>query len=517
MYSKIYSTAVMGLDGITICVEADVSNGLPMFTLVGYLSSSVKEAGERVRTALKNSGINLPPKRITINLSPADIRKNGSYFDLAIAIAVRLALSGVYKTEVNSLSDTVIIGELSLNGEVLRVNGVLPMVHHAKNSGFKRVIVPYTNRNEASLIKGISVIGVKSLNEAWGYLTNSLNIPVTENDVENLYNKEKLSAEYDFSDVKGQHALKRGLEIAAAGFHNILMTGAAGSGKTMMAKCLPGIMPGLTFEECIEITKIYSIAGLLTERNSLITKRPFRSPHHTISRASLIGGGAFPVPGEISLANKAVLFLDEFPEFNKLAIEALRQPMEEKKAVISRLNAVYTFPADFMLVAAMNMCPCGNFPDRTRCSCSEMQIIRYQNKISRPIMDRIDISMEVRPVTYENLFSDKKEESSEKVRERVEDAIEIQNKRYRYENIRYNSQLKSSRIKNYIFLGEREEELLKKYFTEKELSARGVHRILKLSRTIADLGKREKITCDDISEALFYRNAHDRNTWGEGL
>lgn len=350
MFSKVISSTVHGVDGITISVEADVNDGLPVFTMVGYLSSSVREAGERVRTALKNSGYYLPPKRVTINLSPADIRKDGSGFDLPIAIAVLLSMGII--PEIN-MEDTVVIGELSLDGTVKSVPGILPMVSHCHSRGINRCIVPRDNVNEASLVRGVEVIGIKTLQEASEYIQGILDITPVINVGQDMDYGECSDA-LDFSEIRGQSMLRRGMEIAAAGFHNILMTGAAGSGKSMLAKRLPTIMPKLSFEESIEVTKIYSISGLLGEGGTLITQRPFRSPHHTISDRALVGGGRIPRPGEASLAHNGVLFLDELPEFDKSVLEVMRQPLEDRRITISRVNASYVFPADFMLVAAMN-------------------------------------------------------------------------------------------------------------------------------------------------------------------
>jgi len=502
MFSKIKSCAVFGIDGRVISVEADVNDGLPMFTMVGYLSSSVKEAGERVRTALKNSGYHMPPKRITINLSPADIRKDGSSFDLPVAMAVLLAIGILPEID---MEKTLVIGELGLDGEVKQVTGVLPMVYHCMKMGMTSCIVPKGNEKEAALVPGIKVYGVGSLQEAAEFVQGIITIEsccnarATELPVNEDWN-------LDFSEVKGQSSLKRGMEIAAAGFHNVLMTGAAGAGKSMLAKRLPTIMPKLTFEECIDITKIYSISGLLDNNNALITRRPFRSPHHTISNHALVGGGSVPRPGEISLAHNGVLFLDELPEFNKNVLEVMRQPIEDRYITISRVNASYIFPADFMLVAAMNKCPCGNYPNLKKCKCTPYEIRRYQGKISGPLLDRIDITMEVLPIEFDALFQKEKEENSATIRGRVENARLIQQKRYKEEGINFNSQLDGKKLKKYIRLGDKEESLLMDTFKRDELSARGVYRVLRLARTIADLDESDKIKDTHIVEAVFYKN-----------
>ena len=503
MFNKVISGTVLGIDGALVNVEADLSDGLPVLTLIGYLSSSVKEAGERVRTALKNSGYYIPPKRVTINLSPADIRKDGSGFDLPIAIAIVLSMGIIPDMDIDK---TVIVGELGLNGEVKAVNGVLPIVYHAFENGISTCIVPKDNAMEAALVEGIRVIGVESLSETIDYIQGNIDIaPFDRGKIND--ETDRLKKNYDFSEIKGQPMLKRGMEIAASGFHNVLMTGAAGAGKSMISKRLPTIMPKLSFDESIEVTKIYSVSGMLDKKSRLITDRPFRSPHHTISNHALTGGGSIPRPGEVTLAHNGVLFLDELPEFNKNVLEVLRQPMEDKKITISRVNATYSFPADFMLVAAMNPCPCGYFPDRNKCSCTPYQIRRYQQKISGPLLDMIDINIEVKPVRYDDIFSDYEEESSEIIRTRVEKARQIQKNRYIDDNISFNSQLEGKLIKKYIRLEDKVDEYFKGRLERFELSARGIDRILKLSRTIADMDGSEEITEEHINEAIFYRNS----------
>ena len=501
MYSEIMSSAIRGVDGTIISVEADVNDGLPTFTMVGYLSSSVKEAGERVKTALKNSGYHLPPKRITINLSPADIRKDGSGFDLPIALAVLASMGLTFDID---LSRTLIVGELGLDGEVRAIPGVLAMVHYASLNGFDSCIVPYDNSAEAAMVNNIKVYGVKSLADAILFLQGAITIEPYVNHYAGKNGLEYLKE--DFSDIKGQDTLKRGMEIAAAGFHNVLMSGAAGAGKSMLARRLPSILPELTHEESIEVTKIYSISGLLRDNASLISKRPFRSPHHTISGRALVGGGSVPKPGEISLAHHGVLFLDELPEFSKNVLEVLRQPLEDKSVTIARVNSTYCFPADFMLVAAMNLCPCGYFPDMKRCTCSPTQIIKYREKISGPLMDRIDINMNVKPVEYDDIFSDRTGESSYQIRCRVKDAIAIQKKRYKDEGILFNSQLSGSLIRKHLILNEEQQEVLSCVFRTKKLSVRGTYRILKLARTIADLDRKDNIETAHLKEAIFFRN-----------
>lgn len=506
MYSVVNSSAVLGVNGALIRVEADVNDGLPMFSMVGYLSSAVREAAERVRTALKNSGFQIPPKRITINLSPADLRKDGSGFDLPIAISVLLAMGIEAKI---SMEDTIIIGELGLNGEIKSVTGVLPMIDYCHKLGMKRCIVPFDNKKEACLITGIEVIAASNLKEVVDYIQGKevfiKEVLTTENRMCDINEENSL----DFSEIHGQAHLKRGMEIAAAGFHNILMTGAAGAGKSMLAKRLPTILPELSAEESLEITKIYSVSGLLKDNGNLIMRRPFRSPHHTISDKALIGGGSIPRPGEISLAHNGVLFLDELPEFNKNALEVMRQPLEEREVTIARVNATYKFPADFMLVAAMNPCPCGMFPNRKKCTCTINQIKRYQSKISGPLLDRIDINLEVKPIEYKELFADIKAETSKEIRERVENARKRQSVRYQEEQIRFNSQLDGKLIQKYIILNNDCKAIVENVYKQLGLSARGVHRILKLARTIADLADDENIRMEHLQEAIYFRNNGD--------
>lgn len=520
MFSKVISCAVLGVNGMLIGVEADVNDGLPMFTMVGYLSSSVKEAGERVRTALRNSGYRIPPKHITINLSPANLRKDGAGFDLPVAIAVLLSAGLMPKMD---MSRTAVIGELGLNGTVKAVQGVLPMVCHCQASGMTGCIVPQDNMNEALIVGGIRIYGVSTLREAAALIREG-DMPYADgqriskkSDSEGLpeagFPESGLSqgdasekTEVDFADIRGQEMLKRGMEIAAAGFHNVLLSGEAGAGKSMLARCLPAIMPEMSFAECLEVTKIYSISGLLTGNQSLVTNRPFRAPHHTISNRALIGGGVIPKPGEVSLAHNGVLFLDELPEFNRNVLEVMRQPLEDRRITISRVSASYVFPADFMLVAAMNPCPCGSYPNMNRCTCSPLQIRRYQNRISGPLLDRIDIRMEVQALGYHELFSAGTGEASADVRTRVERARLVQRERYADEGIYFNSQLDGRRLQKYIRLGETEMDVMERAFRGMDLSARGAHRVLKLARTIADIEGSMDIRAAHLREAIFYRN-----------
>ena len=508
MFAKVKSLGIFGLNAFEVTVECDISRGLPRFDIVGLPDAVVKESRERVRASMKNCHLEFPVSRITVNIAPADIKKEGALYDLPVFVSI-LKASGQIKGDTEAYA---YIGELSLDGEIRRVNGVLPMLIEAKNKGIKSVFIPFDNALEGGVLEGIEALPVKNIFEVMQHISGEKSVAPAKS--ENLIDRE-ITYDVDFSDVKGQSEAKRALEIAAAGGHNCLMIGPPGSGKSMLAKRIPTILPDMSFDEKLETTMIYSIAGDIPDGQAIIDKRPFRSPHHTVSAQALTGGGSSPKPGEISLAHNGVIFMDEFPEFDRRAKESMRQPLEDGIVNISRTAGSVSYPSNIMLIAAMNPCPCGFYGHPTKeCSCTDAAKKRYMDKISGPILDRIDIHIEVAPVEYEQLSGKGNEEKSEEIKKRVNKARAIQQKRFEGTNVSCNAKMTPRMTKEFCILSDDANELLKASFEKLGLSARAYDKILRIARTIADLDGAEDIEISHIAEALQYRSL-DRKYWNK--
>ncbi len=510
MLAKVNTLGLVGIEGFSVLVEADLNNGLPKFDIVGLPDTAIKESKERIRSAIKNSKYKFPMLKLTVNLAPADIKKEGPIYDLPIAIALLICTAEI---ECENIKDYTFIGELSLDGEMRKAQGVLPLLISARALGHKKVFIPFENEAEASFIDGIEIYPVKSLQQVVEHL-NNVNV-LQSLQVSNFKEVQiNMTEQNDFCYVKGQASAKRAMEISAAGGHNLMMIGPPGAGKTMLARCMPSILPTMTFDEALEVTKIHSVAGILDSKEGIVWRRPFRSPHHTTTAVTLTGGGNKAKPGEISMAHNGVLFLDELPEYNRKTLETLRQPLEDGVITVARLQNTVEYPAQFMLLTSMNPCPCGNYGSKIKeCRCTSTQIHKYLDKLSGPLMDRIDLHVEVDGVSFEDLReTDKLEESSATIRERVNKARDIQLKRFAGTKTNCNAKMTTNQVNTYCALSQESEDLIKDAFERLNLSARAYNRILKVARTIADLDNSENIELSHIAEAIGYRSL-DKKYW----